>query len=108
MSPRDSVILTTHDQLLKDRNLSTDLFHKALHALWSICGKRGVLPRSHVISEGVSRKDKKPFASGGFADVRRGELVDKDSNRRRVCLKVIKVATRDEGKGRRESEKVRD
>jgi hypothetical protein len=86
--------------------LSTNLFQQALHALWSVCGKRGVLPSSYIISEGVSRKDKKGFASGGFADVWKGELVERNFNRRKVCLKTIKVTVKDGQKGRKSNEKV--
>lgn len=65
-----------------------------------------MLPKSHIISEGVSRKGRKAFNSGGFAEVWKGELVDKNLNRISVCLKTIKVATMDGEKARKENEKV--
>ena len=59
-----------------------------------------------MISKRALRVDAEDFASGGFADVRRGELLQKNSNRRRVCLKRIKLATKDEEEGRMNREKV--
>lgn len=53
------------------------------------------------------RRDERAFASGGFADVRKGELVGKNFNRRKVCLKTIKVTVRDGEKVREDNEKVR-
>lgn len=61
-----------------------------------------------MISEEALRRDEKVFASGGFADVRRGELVGRNCDRRKVCLKTIKVTTKGGEEGRKECEKVRD
>jgi hypothetical protein len=92
--------------VLRIENLSPGLFQKALYGLWSTCGKRGVLPKSHIISEGLSRTGEKEFASGGYANVWKGELVERNSNPRRVCIKAMKIAVRD-GEGERNSiEKV--
>lgn len=88
--------------------MNTDMFQKALHSLWSICGKRRVLPRSYILSERVLRKGRNQLASGGFANVWMGELVEKNFCRRNVCLKAIKVATKEGETGRKDSEKVRD
>jgi hypothetical protein len=96
------------NQVLQVENLRPGLFQKALHSLWSICGGRGVLPRSHMISEGLSKTDGKQFASGGYADVWKGELVGVNSKSRNVCIKAMKVAVRDVEGGRSNIEKVSD
>ena len=59
-----------------------------------------------MISESALRADEEDFASGGFADVRRGELMEKNSGRRRVCLKRIKLAAQEGEEGRMNREKV--
>ena len=94
------------NQVLQVENLRPGLFQKVLHSLWSICGRRGVLPRSHMISEGLSRTGGKEFASGGFANVWKAELVKRNSNPRSVCIKAMKVAVRDGEGGGSNTEKV--
>ena len=59
-----------------------------------------------MVSKRVLKTDEKDFASGRFADVRRGELVEENSNRRRVCLKRIKHAAKDSDEERMNREKV--
>jgi len=95
------------NQALEVENLSLGLFQKALHDLWTICGKRGVLPKPYIISEGLSRMGETEFASGGYANVWEGRLVEGDPDPRRVCIKVIKVAVNDGEEGRSDIEKVR-
>ena len=56
-----------------------------------------------MISEGLSRTGEKEFASGGYAGVWEGKLVERNSNPRTVCIKAIKVTVRD---GRSSIEKV--
>ncbi|KAF9644876.1 kinase-like protein [Thelephora ganbajun] len=104
--PELEIFINFLDEVLRVKSLGVGLFQKALHALWSICGKRGVLPKSHIISEGVSRTDEKEFASGGFANVWKGELVETNSNRRKVCLKAPKVVAKDGEKERKDNEKA--
>lgn len=82
--------------MLQVENLSPELFQRALHSLRCICGKRGVLPKSYVISEGLSRTGEREFASGGYAGVWKGQFVEMNSNPKTVCIKAIKVAIRDE------------
>jgi len=89
-------------------NLSPGSFQKALHSLWTICGKRGVLHKPYVISEGLSRIGEKEFASGGYANVWEGRLVKGNSDPRRVCIKVVKIAISDGNEGRRDIRKVRN
>ena len=90
--------------MLQVEDLSPGLFQKVLYGLWSICGKRGVLPESYMIQEGLSRT--KEFASGGYANVWEGRLVGGNSGSRRVCIKAIKIAVNDGEGGRSNIEKV--
>jgi hypothetical protein len=61
-----------------------------------------------MVSDGLSRTGEKEFASGGFANVWKGELMEGNSNPRSVCIKAMKVAVRD-GEGERSNiEKVRN
>ena len=94
--------------MLGVENLSPGLFQKALHGLWTICGKRGVLHKPYIISEGLSRMGEKEFASGGYANVWEGSLVEGDPDPRRVCIKVVKVAISDGEEGRSDIRKVRN
>ena len=92
--------------MLGVENLSPGLFQKALHSLWAICGKRGVLHKPYIISEGLLRTGEKEFASGGYANVWEGNLVEGDRDPRRVCIKVVKVAISDGEEGRSDIRKV--
>ena len=87
-------------------NLSPVLFQKALHSLWTLCGKRGVVHKPYVISEGLSRIGEKEFASGGYANVWEGRLVEGSPDPRRVCIKVVKIAINDGDEGRSDIRKV--
>lgn len=86
--------------MLQVENLSPELFQKALYGLRTICGKRRVLPRSYIISEGLSRTGEKAIAAGGYADVWQGEFMGRNAG---VCIKAIRVTVMEE---RREIEKV--
>jgi len=65
-----------------------------------------VLPKSHIISEGLSRTGKKDFASGGYANIWKGKLVERGTNAKRICIKAIKVTVRDGEEERRGIGKV--
>jgi len=43
-----------------------------------------VLPKSHIISEGLSRIGERGFASGGFADIWEGKLKDVEGGRSNI------------------------
>lgn len=43
-----------------------------LKIMRKICGRCGILPTSHIISEGLVITTERPITSGGFADVFRG------------------------------------
>ena len=67
-----------------------------------------MLPRSHVISRGtVLKTSTKEIATGGFAEIWKGELVDKNARQREVCLKRIGVGARDGEREREDNEEVR-
>ena len=94
--------------MLEIKNVNPGLFNRALHSLWTICGKREVLPRPYIIPEGLSRTSEKEFASGGYSNVWRGTLVRAGLHPRRVCIKIAKVAVSDREEARNDIEKVRN
>lgn len=68
-----------------------------------------MLPKSYIISEGLSRTGGKDFASGGFANIWKGKLIERDSNPRSprmVCIKAIKITARSGEAERNDIEKV--
>jgi len=67
-----------------------------------------VLPKSHIISGGLSRTGDRDFASGGYANIWKGKLVERDTYTKRICIKAIKVTVKDGAGGRRNIEKVGD
>lgn len=79
--------------MLQLEGLNPELFRKVLHSLWSTCSRRGILPRGYIISEGLSTLGDIPLASGGYANIWVGELT-RNSGLKKVCIKRMKVPTR--------------
>ena len=65
-----------------------DLRRKSVRILRKVCGSQGVLPRSCILSENISKEDGIAFASGGFTDVWKGR-----HNGNRVCIKAFHAYT---------------
>ena len=65
-----------------------DLRRKSVRILRKVCGSQAILPRSCIISENVSKEGEAKFASGGFADVWKG-----DHNKSCVCIKAFRAYT---------------
>ena len=59
-------------QAFEARNMSLDLRRRSVRILRRVCGLRMILPRSCMISDGISKEGNTAFASGGFADVWKG------------------------------------
>lgn len=68
-------------------------FRKCLSELRTICGMRGILPTSYMLSSRLVNITPDPFASGGYGDVYEGTL---DGSR--ICIKRIRVYTGDDPK----------
>ena len=49
-----------------------DLRNMSVRILRKVCGSQGILPRSCVISGGISTEGDTKFASGRFADIWKG------------------------------------
>jgi len=77
-------------QVLDGLEPSSAAFRKCLRELRSICGTKGILPASYMLSSQLLNISSDPFARGGYGDVHKGTL-----NGSRVCVKRIRVYTRD-------------
>jgi hypothetical protein len=78
-------------QALDGLDPSGNASRKCLRELRSICGTRGILPTSYTLPPDSLSVDPGPFTQGGYGDVYRGTL-----NGSRVCIKRMKVYTRDD------------
>jgi len=56
-------------QILETLSPELDIHKRSLRALRKACGIYGLLPDSHLLPRGLTTVNKRPFASGGFADV---------------------------------------
>ena len=65
-----------------------DLRRKSVRILRKVCGSQGILPRSCILSENISKEGDIAFASGGFTDVWKGRH---DGNR--VCIRAFRAYT---------------
>ena len=65
-----------------------DLRRKSVRILRKVCGSQGILPRSCILSENISKEGDIAFASGRFNDVWKGR-----HNENRVCIKVFQAYT---------------
>ena len=77
-------------QALDGLDPSSAAFRKCLRELRSICGTRGILPASYMLSSDLLDVAPDPFASGGYGDVHKGTL---DGSK--VCIKRVRVYARD-------------
>jgi hypothetical protein len=68
-----------------------DVFRQCLRKLRSICGYHTTLPSSHLLFGDLARVGDDPIAWGGFADVYKGTLSD-----RNVCIKVLRISLSDD------------
>ena len=75
-------------QAVETPNIDLDLRRKIVHVLRRVCGSRIILPRSCVLSDGISKEGDIEFASGGFAGVWVGR-----HNGNRVCIKAFRAYT---------------
>jgi len=68
--------------------MDLDLRRKSIRVLRRVCGSQTILPRSCILSDGISKEGDIAFASGGFADVWKGRR-----NGDRVCIKAFRAYT---------------
>ncbi|KAF9645424.1 kinase-like protein [Thelephora ganbajun] len=78
------------DKALDRLDLSSPVSRKCLRELRNICGTSAILPTPYTLSNELLDIGPNPFASGGFGDVYHGTL-----NGLRVCVKRVRVYTRD-------------
>ena len=64
------------DQILDTLSPHLDIYKRCLRALRKACGIYGLLPPSHFMPPGLTTANKRPHASGGFADVWRARNMD--------------------------------
>ena len=75
-------------QVLSGDRIQSKLACHTLSMLRKLAGSTGLVPDSYLVSKGVDYQvEKRIFACGGFADVRRGELAKKV-----VAVKTIRTA----------------
>ena len=65
-----------------------DLRRKSVRILRKVCGSQGILPRSCILSENISKEGDIALTSGGFIDVWKGR-----HNGNRVCIKEFRAYT---------------
>ena len=75
-------------QAFEAPNMSLDLRKRSVRILRRVCGLQRILPRSCIVSDGISKEGDIAFASGGFADVWKGR-----HNRNPVCVKAFRAYT---------------
>lgn len=68
-----STLTTFPYQIIDTLTPRSEIYNRSLRALRKTCGIYGILPSSHLMSQGLTLGTadtmKRPFASGGFADV---------------------------------------
>jgi len=79
------------DDVVNSPQVDPDLSRKCLRALRKICGLTGMLPRSHMLTDGLTKSNDVPMTSGGFADVWDGHYGDT-----RVAIKALRVYRTDD------------
>ena len=77
-------------QAFEAQNMTLDLRKRSVRILRRVCGLQRILPRSCIISDGISKEGDIAFASGGFADVWKGRY-----NGNPVCVKAFRAYTAD-------------
>ena len=65
-----------------------DLRRKSVRILRKVRGSQGILPRSCILSENISKEGDIAFASGGFTEVWKGR-----HNGNRMCIKAFRAYT---------------
>ena len=75
-------------QAFEAQNMTLDLRKRSDRILRRVCGLQMILPRSCLISDGISKEGDVAFASGGFADVWKGRY-----NGNPVCVKAFRNYT---------------
>ena len=74
-------------QILDTLSPESDIYKRCLRALRKVCGIYGLLPTSHHMPSGLTTVNKRPFASGGFADVWKARSRDN----RTFAVKCIRI-----------------
>ena len=67
---------------------------KIFKRFWQLCGRTGLLPTSHILSDKPTLTSKHLLATGGFGDVWEGTYNDK-----RVAIQVLRVHKEDDIQG---------
>ena len=73
-------------QAFEAQNMSPDLRRRSVRILRRVCDLQRILPRSCIISDGISKERDVAFASGGFAGVWKGR-----HNGNPVCVKAFRL-----------------
>ena len=77
----------TGDQVVSSATVNPSLKNRCFRVLRKVSPSHGILPKSYY-PEGVTLSDAIPYASGGYADIWKGQH---DGNR--VCLKAFRTQT---------------
>jgi len=75
------------DQVVSSPTVNPTLKNRCFRVLRKVSPSHGVLPKSYY-PEGVTLSDTIPYASGGFADIWKGQ---RDGNQ--VCVKAFRTQT---------------
>ena len=94
LAVRQSVLLRgtfVEHQALKNERLQMKLAHKGFVLLRKLAAHTGQLPDSYLVKKGMGFQiEKTILASGGFADIRRGKLAEKE-----VAVKTVRTTQDD-------------
>ena len=74
-------------QILDTLSPELEIYKRSLRALRKACGIHGLLPASHLLPPGITTVNKRPFASGGFADVWKA----RSRNNQYFALKCLRI-----------------
>lgn len=77
-------------QILDTLSPELDIYKRCLRALRKACGIYGLLPASHFLPPGLTTVNKRPYASGGFADVWKARSRDNQAFAVK-CLRIYEV-----------------
>ena len=77
-------------QALGSFSSDNPLHRKFFHVLRLVCGIRGILPTLVLLSIDSLRASGRPFATGGYCDVWKGTLGDKE-----IAIKALRVYNED-------------
>ena len=79
---------TPGDQVVSSPTVNPNLKNRCFKVLRKVSPSHGILPKSYY-PEGVTLSDTIPYASGGFADIWKGQ---QDGNH--VCVKAFRTQTK--------------